>query len=315
MDEGIPHVTHKLSSIYVLVDPRDNSYKYVGKTTATLEYRLRQHIHDANRRCYEHVRRFIWINELRSLGLFPEILLLEGDVYDWQEAEQSWIKKLRLAGHALINGTDGGDGIHGYRHSEETRQKQSESAKRRYEQAGEREKTGSSVSKAYKDPAVRQKLRNAWQRRPCEFKENCAEKLVEYAKSPEGRAKTSRVHTGKIVREETRAKLSKIRKGVPLHPDVIAAIADGHRGLKRSVETKQKMSEGNKRFYSTLSLQAKANKRWRLTGENVLEIFRFHKDGRTNKSIAEEFNIHPTIISHVLHRRAYKHVMIPPELL
>ena len=45
--------------------------------------------------------------------------------------EQEWIKKLRLEGYPLTNGTDGGEGISGWKHSAETKRKMSEAAKRR----------------------------------------------------------------------------------------------------------------------------------------------------------------------------------------
>jgi len=44
------------------------------------------------------------------------------------ELEKWWIAQFRKEGYKLVNGTDGGEGICGWQHSEVTRKKMSEKA-------------------------------------------------------------------------------------------------------------------------------------------------------------------------------------------
>lgn len=94
-------------SIYALLDPRDKSIRYVGKTSRTLRLRLQCHISDArtgnNHRCK-------WLRKLSRLSLKPEIILLEETTADhWQSVERFWIAHFKQAGARLTNSTDGGE--------------------------------------------------------------------------------------------------------------------------------------------------------------------------------------------------------------
>lgn len=94
--------------IYILVDPRDNAIRYVGKTTQKLSTRLSAHLRE-NSKCH----RCNWIKNLKACDLKPRIVVLEelcGE-WPWQEAEKFWIKFLKLNGHNLTNNTSGGDGV------------------------------------------------------------------------------------------------------------------------------------------------------------------------------------------------------------
>jgi len=89
-----------LVSIYVLVDPRDQIVRYVGKTRRSLRDRLNGHLADKDS------RRSPWIAELRAIGLRPIIAEIES-VPDERstEAERTWISHYRPLGH-ILNAVD-----------------------------------------------------------------------------------------------------------------------------------------------------------------------------------------------------------------
>lgn len=111
--------------IYTLSHPETNEVRYVGKTIKSLNARLRRHISDSER---EDNYRTKWIRSLIKRGLKPKIEILECCLEEnWQECEKYWIMMLRFLGVRLINATDGGDGMSGHLHNEETKAKISRS--------------------------------------------------------------------------------------------------------------------------------------------------------------------------------------------
>lgn len=208
--------------IYGLIDPRTNQLRYIGKTVSSLKKRLQQHVNDA-RRGRVSIRRFHWINSLSHAGIMPEIFELETTTDDWQGAEQFWIGYFRFIGAALVNATAGGDGLQNFTHSSETRRKQSDAAKLRYADPAERKRSGDAVRAAYRDPATRENLRNslrnAW---TLEARARARERSIMVCKRPEEFARRSAVHKGKIVSNETRAKLSAAKMGVKRTAESIA---------------------------------------------------------------------------------------------
>ena len=97
-----------VSHIYMLIDPRTDEIRYVGKSIRPYQ-RLQNHMNEPPTHCH----RSHWLSELRSLGLTPRLEVLEtlcGE-WPWQEAECAWIARLRNLGARLVNNTDGGDGV------------------------------------------------------------------------------------------------------------------------------------------------------------------------------------------------------------
>jgi hypothetical protein len=116
-------------SIYGLVDPRTNEIGYIGKTVMNLPKRLSYHVYEANT-SQKNYHRLRWVRKILSLGMMPEIILLEEVPFDdWEWYETWWIKYGRVVGWDLTNGTSGGDGLHNP--SQETRDKISRSLKGR----------------------------------------------------------------------------------------------------------------------------------------------------------------------------------------
>ena len=93
--------------IYALIDPRDQSVRYVGKTRQSLKGRLNGHVHDYHRKNNPCAN---WLKKLIRMGMSPIISLLEEVPTEiWQEAEQFWIAYFRSIGARLTNSTSGGD--------------------------------------------------------------------------------------------------------------------------------------------------------------------------------------------------------------
>ena len=86
--------------IYALVDPRDETVRYVGVTSAGLEKRLRRHLLKPSN---GGLRR--WFSELA--GTPPSIRLLDEGTKGWARAERYWIAWFRARGD-LYNVDPGG---------------------------------------------------------------------------------------------------------------------------------------------------------------------------------------------------------------
>ncbi len=103
----------RITAIYALCEP-DYTPRYVGKTVRYLHERHKAHIASA-RKPRLPVHR--WIAKRVAAGDRLVIRLIEyvqpGD--DWAARERHWIADYRARGHALLNLTDGGEGLAGHR--------------------------------------------------------------------------------------------------------------------------------------------------------------------------------------------------------
>lgn len=105
--------------IYALVDPRDNTIRYIGKSTKGVA-RLRDHLKPRN--LIKHNHKNNWINLLLVLGFKPNIMIIESfdNKFILNEKEIFYIKHYKELGHDLTNSTEGGEGTPGYKHKEDT---------------------------------------------------------------------------------------------------------------------------------------------------------------------------------------------------
>jgi GIY-YIG catalytic domain-containing protein len=99
--------------IYLLIDPRNNSPRYVGYTK---DFATRIHYHYRpprfqNKRKKESLT-YPWLAELAGIGLLPVSKTLEEitDGVDWQERERFWIAYYRNISPHMLNVEDGGMG-------------------------------------------------------------------------------------------------------------------------------------------------------------------------------------------------------------
>jgi len=111
--------------IYALSDPKTPSdYRYVGKTEKSMAHRLGRHRYRSIKHPHTHIARW-----LRSIDLKPKVTVITvTDLDHWEADERYWIAQLRFLGYRLTNATDGGEGLSGRTHTEETKRKMSNSA-------------------------------------------------------------------------------------------------------------------------------------------------------------------------------------------
>lgn len=95
------------TNIYILIDPRNNEVRYVGKAN-NVSQRYQAHLNKA--RDHQTYKRN-WINELRNLKLKPILCVIdEVPINEWVFWEEYWISQMKVWGFKLTNYTNGGDG-------------------------------------------------------------------------------------------------------------------------------------------------------------------------------------------------------------
>jgi len=100
---------NKLTQIYVLIDPRTDNIRYVGKTN-DIKRRLVKHISESKISTKSHKK--AWINQLLKLNLKPIIEVIDiVSLYEWEFWEQHYISLYKSWGFNLTNLTKGGRGI------------------------------------------------------------------------------------------------------------------------------------------------------------------------------------------------------------
>lgn len=114
-------------SIYGLVSPIDGKVVYVGATTKTLEYRLKQHywhLNEAIKGRRQMNKRFEYLKNLLPLKVSIKCLYTTKDVNGLKWYESRYIKKYRKINPDLLNETDGGIGqnTHSYKSNEEIKE-------------------------------------------------------------------------------------------------------------------------------------------------------------------------------------------------
>lgn len=97
----------KTTNIYVLIDPRDNKVRYVGKAN-NVSQRYRAHLNRARK---HQIHKANWIKQLKEKGLKPQLEVIDVvPIDDWIFWETYWISQFKAWGFDLINYTVGGDG-------------------------------------------------------------------------------------------------------------------------------------------------------------------------------------------------------------
>lgn len=107
--------------IYGLYEKNSDIIRYIGLTRRCAIRRMYEHIKDRNK-CHR-------TNWLKSINYNVEIYVIEDGIPSIDDAnfkEKEYIKLYKSFGANLVNSTDGGDGIFGFKHSETTKKKLSE---------------------------------------------------------------------------------------------------------------------------------------------------------------------------------------------
>jgi hypothetical protein len=121
--------------IYTLIDSRDNTIRYIGKTIQSLNNRLSSHCSLSDN---DLTHRANWIRELKTLKLKPIIELIEEvDENIWEEREIYWIEYYSKL-YKLTNTDKGGKGSHKVK--SDTRIKKSITSKQMWDNPEYREK-------------------------------------------------------------------------------------------------------------------------------------------------------------------------------
>lgn len=186
--------------VYGLKSVNDVGFRYVGKTTWGAAHRLSQHLSDARRRASS---RYV-VNWINSVGCDSvQITVLEecplGNKEYLSYAEKYWISSLKELGHKLTNLSTGGEGTSGYRMTEVTKRRLSES----------RRKSG--IAQGDRNPrfGIKGELHPHFSLKGADHPG------YGYRHSPEQIEKIRAAATGRGHTAETKAKLSAAHKGKP----------------------------------------------------------------------------------------------------
>jgi group I intron endonuclease len=182
--------------IVYLVTNAVNGKRYVGKTKRDLEKRWREHVTHSHGGSDEMaLYRALQKHGAESFELSVLEECADEDALD--EAERKWIRELGTF-RREYNMTEGGDGLKGYRHTEATKRKMSESHR------------GKTLS-----PETIEKIRktNTGQKRSDEAREKMRQAAIGRGHSEEAREKISEALRK---RERDTKKVVQLRDGVPL---------------------------------------------------------------------------------------------------
>ena len=137
---------------YIYKIPFPNGKCYIGLTNRTIEQRWNDH----NKSAKSGDNRCLY-NALRKYNMIDVFEMIEIDTAETlQELCEKEIAHIEIHNSHYKRGygynmTDGGDGVFGYRHTEEGRQKLSEAQNKRYEDPKERQKISERGKKYHKD--------------------------------------------------------------------------------------------------------------------------------------------------------------------
>lgn len=221
-----PTVIDSIFYVYEHWRPDKDVCFWVGKGNGDRAYRFRRNRH------YNNV-----VAKLAALGMCVEVRLVCSAMI---ESEAFALERQRIAfwrsiGIELANYTDGGDGVSGYRHSEDARKKIRE--KRRSQKivmtADRIEKIKVAQVGRTKGPNPEHSLRMTGRKH-----------------SPEHRAKISAGLKGRPVSEDTRAKLRSSNIGQIRSDSTKERLRVSHLGNRHSQQTRFKMSESQYRRWT-----------------------------------------------------------------
>lgn len=214
--------------IYLLHHPASKQL-YIGKSAKGMK-RPRGHSEPGQLKHYAHLPRAKWIQSLKKRGLEAQIVILEvcASPNDLDEAERFHISYFRSLGFRLLNLTDGGDGINGYRHSDKARARMSKKHKARANTDEGRQRMAEMANNYWSTDEAREKKR--------------LERLG-YKHPDETKAKTSAALKGKKKSAEHCAALSEARKRNWANPEYRARQVAAQKATHGTAERKAQAAE------------------------------------------------------------------------
>lgn len=229
--------------VYALHHP-ESQHIYIGKTVKGVR-RIQEHTFPSSFERYAQLPRQRWLKSLRDRGLEPQWVVLETCSTNEElcEAERFYIEYFRWLGIPLLNLTDGGDGILGHKHSESTREKMSQSNRRRDASAEDRSERMRKISqKRWDDPAQHDK---------------CSERQQGKKRKLETIAKISATKTGEKKSAEARANMAAAAKKRWTDPEYRAKQVAAQRAAKASDEARAQASKWARDAWATDEYRAK----------------------------------------------------------
>lgn len=199
--------------IYGLFSP-DGELRYVGKTSKVLKKRLWEHTAVSQLKYACH--RTNWIKSLYPQKPYIQLIQTLSSEKELNEAEIYWISYFRSVGCRLVNSTDGGEGVRGRKHTEESK------AYLRSINIGKKmsPEACAKISKVHKGKVV----------------------------SIEARKKMSIARKGKKLSVEHSKKISESNRGRVFSDEHKRKISEQRKGIVFSKETRKRMSEANKAY-------------------------------------------------------------------
>lgn len=237
-DDLLRKPSEGMTFIYVLIDPRDNAIRYVGKSDDP-QHRLGVHMSEREKVAPHKSR---WVAQLKKLGLRPLIYVIEEVPQEkWQEREIYWIDFFRdTLGCDLTNIAAGGIGV-----------------------------TLPPESRAKIADALRGK------KLPPEHVEKIAAGNRGKKRTPEQRERVAAANRGAKRSPEARASMAAAQRGKKQPPEQIAKRVEKLRGRKWTPEMRAKFSEeqkqrfavnpprrGQKHSASARAKQSEARRQW-----------------------------------------------------
>ena len=306
-------INMRVGIIYKATSPSGKCY--VGQTTQTLDRRKYGHLRDAKRSDYAFSR------AIRKYGIdnfIWEIICCDIPIQYLNEYE-IWYIDFHSSFKYGYNSGEGGKANFGYKVSEETKKKMSESqkgkkhteeAKKKMSEAGKgrkhTEETKRKLSEASKgnQNTLGRKLTEEHKRKMSESQKG--KKLSEEHKRKISEALKGEKHPlyGKKHTEEAKKKMSKAKVGIKRSEETKRKISKANKGIKHSEESKLKQSISRKGKYC-----GENNWRAKLTSKEILKIRdEYISTETTYKKLAKKYNVGATTIRYIIKRTTWRHI-------
>lgn len=249
------------TSIYALHDPHTSELRYIGKTVQLPARRLNNHVSSARKG-----RSYVcnWIRSLKADPVMRVLAIVENE--QGSDSERRAIAHYRSLGFRLTNLTDGGEGLLGYRHGDETRARISAANTGRVRSAESRRKMSLAQIGRKRDPEVVARIaahKNGTGKRSTESRARMsAAGRARQPPSAETRAKLSAClmgnqhAAGNVLGTATRAKIAAAVKGRKHSPESIMRMQVAQQKIRR--QGKRSLSAEHKSNIS-IALQGKQN--------------------------------------------------------